>query len=96
MVTIVYCYDITSPVNLPDTMADIRRHRETWLACEAMSDSASAEKKRHVAAQFQRSLGRMQEIGDQKLALVAEIMENIESRIRQLDQSYDNLSQLFA
>jgi len=73
-------------------MADIRRHRETWLACEAVSDSANAEKKRHVSVQFQRSLGRMQEIGDQKLALVAEIVENIESRIRQLDQSYDNLS----
>jgi len=61
-----------------------------------MSDSASVEKKRHVASQFQRSLGRMQEIGDQKLALVAEIMENIETTIRQLDHSYDNLSQLFA
>jgi len=77
---------------LSETMADIRRHREAWLTCEAMTDSASAEKKRHVASQFQRSLGRMQEIGDQKLALVAEIMETIESRIRQLDQSYDNLS----
>jgi len=73
-------------------MADIRRLRETLLACEAMPDSASAEKKRHVTSQFQRSLGRMQEIGDQKLSLVAEIMEKIESRIRQLDQSYDNLS----
>jgi len=79
-------------LNLTETMADIRKHREAWLACEAMSDSASSEKKRHVASQFQRSLGRMQEIGDQKLALVAEIMENIESRIRQLDQGYDNLS----
>ena len=75
-------------------MNDIKRHHEMWQSCDTSSDStgASAERKRLATTQLQRSLGRMQEIGDQKLALVAEIMELIEGKARQIDQSLDNLS----
>jgi inhibitor-of-growth protein 1 len=77
-----------------ETMTDIKRHHEMWQSCDTSSDStgASAERKRLATTQLQRSLGRMQEIGDQKLALVAEIMELIEGKTRQIDQSLDNLT----
>ena len=53
--------------------------------------NAGSERKRMAVMHLQRALGRMQEIGDQKLALVAEIIELIESKGRHLELNVDNL-----
>ena len=53
------------------------------------------EKKKITVLQLQRCLVRMQEIGDQKLHFVAQIIERIENKTRQLEQDLENLGELF-
>ena len=48
-------------------------------------------KKQRALLQIQRGLIRSQEIEDEKLQLVATIMEHIEGRARQLEQDLENL-----
>jgi Inhibitor of growth proteins N-terminal histone-binding len=55
------------------------------------SVNSCSDRKRLAMTQLQRTLGRMQEIGDQKLALVAEIIERVEIKTRQLEQNVENL-----
>ncbi|XP_074649796.1 inhibitor of growth protein 1-like isoform X1 [Tubulanus polymorphus] len=68
-----------------DLLKDIDYYRENYL-----KETEGSMKKRAVL-QVQRALIKCQELGDEKLQIVAEIIEHIENRSRQLDQDLENL-----
>lgn len=77
-----------SNILFPDILADIDVHQETF---QNEPDSAQAKRKAMIA--MQRALIKCQEIGDEKLMLLACIMDHIENRARQLEQDRENLGQ---
>lgn len=50
-------------------------------------------KKQSALAKIQRSLILCQETGDEKLKIVASVMEAIENRTRRLEQNLENLGE---
>ena len=68
-----------------DILHDISHHQDVYLK------EGDGNKKQRALMQIQRGLIRSQEIGDEKLQLVAHIIEHIENRAKQLEQDLDNL-----
>jgi hypothetical protein len=79
-----------------EVIAEVKRHYDLLNMADTVSDSLNSclDRKRLAMTQLQRTLGRMQEIGDQKLAMVAEIIERVENKTRQLEQNVENLGKL--
>lgn len=69
-----------------DILADIDVHHETY---KTEPESSPAKRKAMIA--MQRALIKCQEIGDEKLMLLACITDHIENRARQLEQDRENL-----
>ena len=68
-----------------EILSDIQLHQELY------AKEADSSKRQRALLQIQRGLIRSQEIEDDKLQLVASIMEHIEGRARQLEQDLENL-----
>ena len=73
-----------------DFIRDIDHHKENYL-----KEGDNSQKKRALF-QIQRLLVKCQEIGDEKLQLVAAVLEHIESRTRQLEADRENLGTCMA
>jgi len=68
-----------------DYLREISLHQELYLG-----DHDSVARKRSLV-QIQRALVKCQEVGDEKLQIVAHIVEFVENRTRQLEQDLENL-----
>ncbi|XP_052076310.1 inhibitor of growth protein 1-like [Mytilus californianus] len=73
-------------IQCKDILADIDVHHETY---KTEPESSPAKRKAMIA--MQRALIKCQEIGDEKLMLLACITDHIENRARQLEQDRENL-----
>ncbi len=70
---------------ISDYLRELTHHQNIY-----MSDCDQNLKKRSLI-QIQRALVKCQELGDEKLSVVATIIETIENRSRQLEQDLENL-----
>ncbi|XP_033743315.1 inhibitor of growth protein 1-like [Pecten maximus] len=72
-----------------DILQDIDNHQEVYC-----KEQEGPTKKKALSA-IQRALIKCQEIGDEKLHLMALIIEHIDNRGRQLEQDRENLDPMF-
>ncbi|XP_064636755.1 inhibitor of growth protein 1-like [Lineus longissimus] len=72
-------------VQYNDLLKDIEHYRDNY------KKEADAVMKKRTLHQIQRALLKCQELGDEKLQVVSQIIENIENRSRQLEQDLENL-----
>ena len=79
---------ILTNLSFAELVSDMSSNQEVY-----MTETDSHIRKRALI-QIQRALIKSQEIGDEKLALVSQIMEHIENRTRQLEQDLENLGML--
>jgi hypothetical protein len=70
-----------------DLLKDIEHYRNNY------QKETDAVMKKRTLLQIQRSLLKCQELGDEKLQVVSQIIENIENRSRQLEQDLENLGE---
>lgn len=70
---------------IADIMQDIEYHQDIY------SKEVEGVPKKKALMSIQRALIRCQEIGDEKLGLMAVIADHIENRQRQLEQDRENL-----
>ncbi len=76
---------LTKTFFFSDHVSEIRTHQESYLSL------MEPHLKKKSLIQIQRNLVKCQEIGDEKLQIVAQIIEHIENRTRQLEQDLENL-----
>ena len=65
--------------------------RELEIHRDAVQRNEESNQRDRALVSLQRMLIKTQELGDEKLRLVSQIIELIETRSRQLDQDVENL-----
>lgn len=80
----------TTPTSVTEYLQDLEQYSSTFLHTSA-AEGGPSKKKSFLS--MHRALVKCQEIGDEKLALLAVITEHIENRTRLLEQYRENLGQ---
>ncbi|XP_063705091.1 inhibitor of growth protein 1 [Culicoides brevitarsis] len=73
-------------------LRDVDIFYEQWANCSTNElESTNATKRNRAMTRIQQSLIAAQELGDEKLQIVQQLTDLIESKTRQLDQNFKNL-----
>lgn len=73
-------------------LRDVDVFYEQWANCSTSDlESTNATKRNRAMTRIQQSLIAAQELGDEKLQIVQQLTDLIESKTRQLDQNFKNL-----
>lgn len=73
-------------------LRDVDNFYEQWANCPTNElESTNATKRNRAMTRIQQNLIAAQELGDEKLQIVQQLTDLIESKMRQLDQNYKNL-----
>ena len=88
---------------MPGQLSHLAKQRTSFLFSEHMKDisiyrenyvtETDPHHKKRALNMIQRALVKVQEIGDEKLQIVAQVVEFIDNRARQLESDLENLGQ---